>query len=63
MLGPKMVKGKKVLHQLTEEEERVNEIIFGVQGKVEAPYSWIKSNFKGLQKPFYEDKTQHDCLV
>ena len=58
-----MVKGKKVLHQLTEEEERVNEIIAGVRGKVEAPYGWIKSNFKGLQKPFYEDKTQHDCLV
>jgi hypothetical protein len=60
---PKMVKGKKVKIQLTKDEEKVNEIIVGIRGKVEAPYGWIKRSFSALSTPFYEDEIQHDCVV
>jgi hypothetical protein len=59
----KKVDGVMVLRQLFQEDEKINEIISLVQGKIEAPYEWVKQRFSALSQLFYEDKKQYDCLV
>jgi hypothetical protein len=48
---------------LSEEDEIINNVIFGIQKKVEALYAWMKARFSTFSQPFYEDADQHDCLV
>ena len=60
---PRMVQGKKVPVELTPEEEEWNRKISLVRGKIEAPYGWVKRVFLSLDKPFYENEKQHDCVV
>ena len=60
---PRMVNGKKIPVTLTPEEERWNEKISLVRGKIEAPYGWVKRVFLCLSCPFYESEKQHDCVV
>ena len=60
---PRMVQGKKVPVTLTPEEEEWNKKISLVRGKIEAPYGWCKRVFLSLDKPFYENEKQHDCVV
>ena len=60
---PKVVEGKKVPVSLSKEEEAWNEKISMVRGKIESPYGWVKRVFLSLDKPFYENEKQHDCIV
>jgi hypothetical protein len=60
---PRIVNKKKVLNELFYEKEYMNEVIAGVRGKVESPYSWVKQHFLALSKPFYKDNKQHDYVV
>jgi hypothetical protein len=60
---PKMVNGQKVSVRLSEEEEEWNRKISLVRGKIEAPYGWVKRVFLSLDRPFYENEKQHDCVV
>jgi hypothetical protein len=48
---------------LSEEDEIINNVISGIQRKVETPYAWVKARFSALSQPFYEDADQHNCLV
>jgi hypothetical protein len=59
----KKVDGVMVPRQLSQEDEKINEVISLVRGKIEAPYGWVKQRFSALSQPFYEDEEQHDCLV
>jgi hypothetical protein len=50
---PKVVKGKKVINELTLEEQQTNNIIAGVRGKVEGLYLWLgKATFSCSFKAF-----------
>jgi hypothetical protein len=60
---PRIVNKKKVLNELSHEEEHINKVIASVRGKVESLYGWLKQYFLTLSKPFYEDKKQHDYVV
>jgi len=60
---PRMVNGKKVPVLLSAEEEEWNKKVSLVRGKIEAPYAWVKRVFLCLDKPFYENEKQHDCVV
>ena len=60
---PKVVDGKKVPVSLSKEEDAWNEKISMVRGKIESPYGWVKKVFCSLDKPFYENEKQHDCIV
>lgn len=59
---PKIVAGKKVPFQLDAEKKEVNEEVYGVRGKAEAPFGWLTVKFRALDRPFGEDDDQHDCL-
>jgi hypothetical protein len=59
----RIVNKKKVLNELSHEEEHMNEIIAGVRRKVKNLYGWVKQHFLVLSKLFYEDKKQHDYVV
>ena len=60
---PRVVDGVRIPHSLSPEEEAKNSVIAGVWGRVEAPYGWIKLHFDALHKPFWESKSQHNCVV
>jgi hypothetical protein len=47
---------KKVLNELSHEEEHMNEIITSIRRKVKSLYDWVKQHFLTLSKLFYEDK-------
>ena len=60
---PRIIRGKRVPHSLSAEDQEKNEAIAFVRGKVESPYGWCKQTFAALSCPFYEDKDQHNCLI
>jgi hypothetical protein len=41
--------------ELNEKDEIINNVIFSIRGKVEAPYAWMKTRFSALSQPFYKD--------
>ena len=59
----KIVEGVKVGKTLTEEQKKHNALVAKIRGRVESPYGYIKKKFKILNKVFWENDIQLECVV